>query len=619
MQHLTTKSQPVTKRTLLVTTCAAALLIRPWSVASALAQVQPKAVLDSTKTLIAEAKDAADALKEMGEAAEALTAVKEGVGALKHLGTMQKAAKTMKALGSAGSTLGAIGAGIGIGFAIADAAGAFGPSPEEKTMAAIDALSTKIDDAQQNMLVQLVTTQAAIERKIETETARQAALTQMREPLNKLLAIQDQIRFYTRLRRDRRSTPEQIDDKESLLATYDRVDIYEAAKSVHDQLLGRSFATNFLEADYRASFGDLTRATQLAKTLFDVVASAQHAHVLISVLQLRRGLDNRFVDGKAVPVRLSNMGELTDAARIAVMRNANAEFGVMLVAIGTELEKYAMKARAERSLNAVAYLKERYGGGVKVPTDAEFANCFFDISGPGFPPFKPSRATSARNVDEYFRARWGDVIDILKAKYLCDWVIVACQARGPHTLIEVFSITGGENCITVIGSDANFPDIAVTLKWSDPITTRLPQLELDRSWMKRMPRGFGAAHTFGYKYAIDKALEKSPIPAKVTVTYPWTKGEVYSQNSVFSTKSCAESRRGRSLVAGFREADADPNFLVAPKGGPRATIGLDFNRGPYVKEVASGSGAVNPFYVSATDWYRLSYVTDQGFLFVIYL
>jgi len=359
-------------------------------------------------------------------------------------------------------SLAKLGACLGVAFAVADAFGVFGPSADEQTMAAIKEVSGKIDRLEETMTNRF----DQLEDKILTAIQRESAKTQVRAHINRLSANQREVDLYLTLLHDKNSDYARIDQQERQLTTgISPAEIFEAVHGVYEQVLGENLATDLMESEYKATFGDMSRALQTNMMLLKLVQQGQTNFEMVSVMKLRRGDENDLRKELPKPVDRVKYNKTLTAAEIdAIAANGLAKFGPLYTAIAERLEKYAQKGAAERTANVMKFMEDRFGGKAnstrKTPANWASWDAAEGQHSPG--GFKKTPGQQPQTTSDY-QQKYGSLAQELKDKYFCDWLVMVYH---PIQRVSQNKFTGlanyntwnwsGTNCIWFLENDPDY-------------------------------------------------------------------------------------------------------------------------------------------------------------------
>ncbi len=423
---------------------------------------------------------------------------KEAYNALQQIGKSEEQLKAMakaaEGLAKLGSSLSMVGAGIGVGLGVLEMFGVI-ESDAEKLDKALKEISGKIDrlDEQMNGRFDILETKLELMgKKIEAEIAK----TQVRPYINKLETLQEIVELYYKHLAAKDPDYGLIDDDESQLAKYNPTDIMEAVNGIHGSVLGTKFATNLIAAEYESFYGDMSRLAETTYLLTRISSQAEHNYVLVKTLHLKRGNEDDLV--KAVPSAkdrvLRNPNHpyfatpLNYADTAPFITKANEIFGPKLQDISKALDMYTAKAILERQAKAMMFLEDRIGGKANATRKRQ--------ADPGAWGGEGQRSVSGlfKKIPEKtdFASKYGPLVDELKSKYLCDWLVMAYHpiqrvSQGEFSGFANFNTFNwsGTHCIWFMENDADMVGSQLTYVLFHWTATPAPAQKIKREVEQR--------------------------------------------------------------------------------------------------------------------------------------
>ncbi|MFT5111717.1 MAG: hypothetical protein ACI8P9_001037 [Parasphingorhabdus sp.] len=391
---------------------------------------------------------------------------------------MLKLSGSVRTLGK----LSKLGAGLGVGLAMVDAFGAFGPSADEQMMDALVEITSKLDKLQLTLDTKLVD----MENNIINHIQREAAKTQIRSHVGYLTTLQGDIDYYRTALQSDDINYDILDEAERTLSGYSSEQVKEHAEGIYANITGGNLATNIMQQEYIATYGSLEHIKNVGMMLTELVQSSQAYYELIKVIQLRRGNEaDLLIAISDAEQRVRHQGPLTYGQVEAISNHSSNAFNHILEAIADEMDNWILKGISERSENVRNYLQSKIGGTGHIENFELSPN---NVSVHESEPF----IKTFDYESETFSDKYGiNFAEELKRIYMADFMVMSYRpymTPGYDNAHPDFFHIKGNNMVWFFGQDYDFaPALSGTnphhwlfllVKWSD-IKDSIAQPEYD--------------------------------------------------------------------------------------------------------------------------------------------
>lgn len=329
-----------------------------------------------------------------------------------------------------GKGLGMAGAGFGVFSGTLEMFGVV-ESESAETRRRLGEIMTKIDDLDKKMDTRFDQLDARInhfDKKVQLGFAKSL----MFPYYNTLHALAVQVNQYYEAKLSQEPDWGTLDVLEADLAAQDQNKIMEAIEGINSIALGKRFATtNIFEAEYAATFGDISSLVETTEMLTGVMNSAQFNYVLVKTIQLRRPkekeqkLKANVTDAKDRVTHnyLANPFlkpiNYADVENIAKAANDRFEKIGVFTAISAQARKFTKLAIEKRGENAKDYMESKYGGKGNLTRKNPWNEIAFGRQGDQGAGFNKLLKTQMAARD--YETKYGSLAQDLKDKYLCDW------------------------------------------------------------------------------------------------------------------------------------------------------------------------------------------------------